>query len=601
MTTPTQADELAGDPAAESRAAAAVPGDDVPWRRLDLRMVWIDLLMMVLSLVPFVLATVVFDVVIDESAIWPTAILGVVGVGSALADLLRWVKTRYRITDERVEYRSGLLVRTYRSVRRDRIRSIDTTAKLRHRVFGLRVVDVRAGAQAAAGEAELVLDAVSRAEAEALRRELTGVGTRERAADAAGETGPGPADAVPATSPPRLDAEPGDGVPLGAQAADSAGPETLLSSFRPQWLVHNVFSVWGFVAAAGLLWGAHWLSVSFGLDLTGDVVTFVDGLNLPVVTLVLLGIVAAGVLGSIALTVNFFAENWRFRLSRVPGAQSTVLHTSQGLFKTREINRDDRRLRGVEISEPLFLRWLRTADTTVISTGLSEGSTSENAAAAILPRVPVAEARRVAGAVLGDDRPFATRPIRHPRAALRRRAGWAVVVTALVAGLLAWLGATVPVIPDCAWQAGLGVLPIGLLCAVVTYRSLGHALVGDHLVTRSGLTRTTAVLRREAVIGWTIRQSVLQRRLGLMTVGATTAAGYGLYAAVDLGSPEALRFARSATPELLRPCLGGTATQDGGVTRDGGPADGGSAADGGGTHGATAGAGAAVDAGAVQR
>ncbi|ASO19471.1 putative membrane protein [Actinoalloteichus hoggarensis] len=562
MTTPTQADELA-DPAEESRPAAITAGDeDVPWRRLDIRMVWIDLVMMVLSLIPFVLATVVFDVVIDQSAIWPTAILGVVGVGSALADLLRWVKTRYRITDERVEYRSGLLVRTYRSVRRDRIRSIDTTAKLRHRVFGLRVVNVRAGAQSTGAEAELELDAVSRAEAEALRRELTGVGARSGAEASVDDPAVSARQrvAAPAVEPAAglgTDSA-GAGVPRTAQ---TVGAETVLSSFRWQWLVHNMFSVWGFVAAAGLLWGAHWLSVSFGLDLTGDVVAFVDGLDLPLVALILLGILAAGALGSLALTVNFFAENWRFRLSRMPGAQGTVLHTSQGLFKTREINRDDRRLRGVEIAEPLLLRWLRTADTNVIATGLSEGSTSENAAAAVLPRVPVREARRVAGAVLADDRPFMTTPIRHPAAAMRRRAGWAVLVTALAAGLLAWLGATVPVIPDWAWQVGLGVLPLGLVAAVLSYRSLGHALVGDHLVTRSGLTRTTAVLRREAVIGWTIRQSVLQRRLGLMTVGATTAAGYGLYAAIDLDTGDALRFARSATPELLRPCLGGTAAE----------------------------------------
>ena len=39
-----------------------------------------------------------------------------------------------------MERRTGVVVRRYRSVRRDRIRSIDVTARVRHRVAGLRVV-----------------------------------------------------------------------------------------------------------------------------------------------------------------------------------------------------------------------------------------------------------------------------------------------------------------------------------------------------------------------------------------------------------------------------------------------------------------------------
>ena len=62
-----------------------------------------------------------------------------------LAGVLRWRTTRYRITAERVELHSGWLRRQRRSVPRDRIRTVDLTARLLHRVFGLSVVQVERG------------------------------------------------------------------------------------------------------------------------------------------------------------------------------------------------------------------------------------------------------------------------------------------------------------------------------------------------------------------------------------------------------------------------------------------------------------------------
>lgn len=61
---------------------------------------------------------------------------------------------------------------------------------------------------------------------------------------------------------------------------------------------------------------------------------------------------------------------------------------------TREVNRDDRRLRGVQIAEPVLWRWMGMAATRVITTGLSIWSTSRPAT--ILPRGPIGVARPVA-------------------------------------------------------------------------------------------------------------------------------------------------------------------------------------------------------------
>jgi putative membrane protein len=67
--------------------------------------------------------------------------------------------------------------------------------------------------------------------------------------------------------------------------------------------------------------------------------------------------------------------------------------------------------------------------------------------------------------------------------------------------------------------------------------------------------RGTVAPQRSGVIGWTIRQSIFQRRKGLLMLTATTAAGSGAYSVFDAGESEGLVFAEEAVPELLTPFL----------------------------------------------
>lgn len=145
----------------------------------------------------------------------------------------------------------------------------------------------------------------------------------------------------------------------------------------------------------------------------------------------------------------------------------------------------------------------------------------------------------------------------HPAAARGRRlrrALWAVLAPVL---LLALLG--VLLTPVLLWTA-LGCaavgLPVGVLLARDAYRSLGHALSGGYLVTRSGaMRRSTAALERTGVIGWTVRQSYFQRRSRLLNITATTAAGAGAYTVYDADGAEGLEFASQAVQGLLEPFL----------------------------------------------
>lgn len=466
-------------------------------------------------------------------------------------DALRLRATRWRLTGDRLELRSGVAVRQHRSVPRDRVRSVDLRADLVRRVFGLTVVKVGTGEHV--GErAELTLDALSRREGEALRRALLPGGP-------------------PAEAPP-------------------GRRDHVLSELRWSWIRYAPLSVWA-VAGGPLLAGALYKPLdALGVDLVSKETALVawqwaSGRPWVAVPLLAAGCLALGVGGALAL----WAESWgRYRLEREPGR----LRLSRGLLTSRSLTLEERRLRGVELREPLLLRLGGGARVKAVATGLGkaeEGETED--VAALTPPLPRAEAVRVAARIAclpavpggttltvpggttpvlpggGGPGGMVAEPVAHPRAARRRRVVWALAYVAMVAGaawLLSWPGpgdrpgwlAWAEPLAGWPWLAPVLALPIALWLAADAYRGLGHGLDARHLVTRHGaLVRRTVALDRGGIVGWTITQSPAQRRAGLLTVTATTAAGDGRYDVLDVGHADGLGLAARAVPGLLEPFL----------------------------------------------
>ncbi|MFF5084426.1 PH domain-containing protein [Actinoplanes sp. NPDC000266] len=475
---------------------------DAEWRRLSVRVVYMDLVRAAISCTVGYLGAVVFN---DDGPVWALVAGSLAGFLSALLDLVRWMTTRYRVTAAAVEMRSGWLSKRHRTVARDRIRTVDSSAKLVPRLFRLRVVHIGSGEQASS----FTLNALDSGHAARLRRELMPDACAERT-------------------------ERTEGV----QAPPQPGRE-VIARLRWRWVVLNMLSAWGPVVVLGPLFALYWFLRPFGVDLLGagrDVSGW-DSRSL-VWNLVLCAVILypLGVAGSAA---TFITENWGFELAR----EGDALVTRRGLFTTRTLQRDDRRMRGLAFKEPLVWRWLHVTETSVVTTGLRQ--TVEAPSGTILPRLRRAEAREIAARVLPDGRrPLEAELLPHPRGALRRRLGWAFSGPALICGALLLFG-----LPGRLWP--LALLPITLALAVVAYRSLGHALEGPYLVVRRGaLSRNTVALQHGAVIGWTLRQSILQRWGGRMTVGIATAAGERHYQAPDAGVDQALAFISGATPEL---------------------------------------------------
>jgi putative membrane protein len=110
-----------------------------------------------------------------------------------------------------------------------------------------------------------------------------------------------------------------------------------------------------------------------------------------------------------------------------------------------------------------------------------------------------------------------------------------------MAAAVPWLG-----------PASLVLLPIALLLALDRYRNLGHRLTARYVVSRAGsLQRRTVAVQRAGVIGWTVRQSVFQRRAGVVSVEVVTAAGQGGYEILDVAAADGVALADAATPGVV--------------------------------------------------
>jgi putative membrane protein len=487
------------------------------WQRLDPRMLLVHPVRDVTRFLPALIGVLLFGHSTEWGGWW-----GVVAVGLPVAlGLARYLTTSYRITAGRVEVRHGLLNKRVVSAPLDRVRTVDITASPIHRVLGLVTLRIGTGQSAAKGEERLALDGVAVPAAAALRERLLG-------------------------SP---SASAGAGAGAGDRNGDGGGPGGLVGvgarrtvlSLDLRWIRFAPLTSSGIViagAALGLVTQSlHTLEFAPSIDLDR-----VERLGLAV--LVIVGLIGFLVTICVLAVVGYLLTNFGFVLSHNVAEGSW--HLRRGLFTTRETTLDDARVSGVSIGEPLGLRLAGGARLSAIVTGLDK---KQQGSSVLVPPAPRAEVDRVAEAVLGLPTPVTADLVTHGPRAHRRRWTRAMVPAGVLA--LASLVAAYAV----SWTFVLlaVVLPAGAaFLAHDRWRGLGHALVDHHLVARSGsLDRRREVLHTPSVIGWNLRATWFQRRVGLTDLVATTAGGRQRVRVLDLGEEAATSLATTATPGLL--------------------------------------------------
>ena len=455
----------------------------------------------VLRQIPLLVGTIVLGSATGNS-IWTFAVLGVtIGFG-----VLRWFTTTYRIEPDEVQLRTGVLQRKVVSVPRNRIRSVQTDARLLHQALGLTVLRVSTGQQAS-GDTGFALDAVRAEEVPRLRSILL-------------------ADSL---------------APADETGDQQQSPGRLLASWHPSWLRYSPLSFTGLamiVAAVGVVYQAglgaaleHSRIAESGRDATQrfGVVASVA----VVVVVVLLVSVVLSVLRSLVTFGNLMLRR-----------DAEVLHLQHGLLRKREHTFDMRRLRGGTLRQPLLVRLLGGARLDAVMTGVA----GAGEASLLLPPCPATKAESVLTELI-DDADAVSGPVRgHGAAATRRRWTRGLALPLVVAVALIAAAAFVPV-PAWAW---ILVALLALCCALLAadrVRALGHRVDGRWLVARAGsLERRRDCIAAEGIIGWTVRQTFFQRRAGVATLIAATAAGVKHYQVIDVPAGLSWSIAGAASP-----------------------------------------------------
>ncbi|MFF2088207.1 PH domain-containing protein [Nocardia sp. NPDC058176] len=464
----------------------------------------------------------------------------------------RFFTTSYRIDADHVQLRTGIVQRRTLSVPRPRIRSVDVEADLLHRILGLAVLAIGTGNQTAKGE-EFKLDALDTSRIPALRAELLAH---------TGSYAPGSTDPV---------------VAHHVSPSDSTESGVEIGHWRAAWVRYAPLSLTGLAIIAPIAG----LGAQYGLiDVLSSSapVEHIDDDSTPVVVIIIAGLTLLSLaLVSLAACGQYLATWFGLRVLD----NGTTLHLRHGLFTTRQITLDLARFRGATLSEPLLLRAARAAQLEMIMTG-------ENPRQKILPQAPRTAVERTLDELLrtrrrpGDTPPPFTSPsltkastesaapqpisgatlgtielYRHGPAARRRRytkAAWPVIILLTAMLVLVFTGVD---LPGWTWTLPVSLAIVMAILAEDRYRGLGHRVLPGTtgptwLITRRGsLDRNRDCLEAPGIIGWTVRQTFWQRRSGLASVVAATAAGKKAYLVDDIPHDQALALIEAVTPGRL--------------------------------------------------
>jgi putative membrane protein len=472
---------------------------DAGWQRLSARMLLVHPVHEVLRQIPVLIGSVVLGSA-TGNPMWAVGVL-VLTVGYGIA---RWFTTTYRIEPDEVQLRAGVLQRKVLSVPRNRIRSVSTDARLLHRLLGLTVLRLSTG-QEAKGDAAFALDAVQAEQVPRLRAILL-------------------ADSLAVS-------EEGADAPVGRE----------LARWQPSWLRYSPLSFTGLamiLAAFGLVY-----QVGAGAALS-DSQLAQSGIDAAERLGVVVSVVIAAVVVLLASVVLSVMRSLLTYGNLVLRRDADVLHLEHGLLRAREHTFDMRRLRGGTLREPLLVRLFGGARLDAVMTGVD----GAGEASLLLPPCPRATAQTVLSELIA--RPDAvTGPLRaHGPAATRRRWTRGLVLPAVLLVMLLALAFTVSV-PLWVWPVWAVLAVCCALLAADRSRSLGHRVGDGWLVARAGsVERRRDCIASPGIIAWTVRQTLFQRRAGVATLIAATAAGVKRYQVLDVPAELAWTIAATASP-----------------------------------------------------
>ncbi|GGU43790.1 hypothetical protein GCM10007979_48750 [Nocardioides albus] len=460
---------------------------------------------------------------------------------AAVIGLIPWLTTRYRVTPTHLEVRKGLLNRTTLTARLDRVRSVDLNSTLVHRALGVTKVSVGTGVD----EGQINLDSLTKDAAARLRRELLHATPSPSATDPVEASG----DNASTVAAPARDVAPG---PITDDGEVIARLDWSWIKYAPLNLKNLAIAIGGLAAFFGAFSELIPWERTIGIrvddgEINGrPIESFLDMLlfAIPIALVVAVLVWAAG------SCVGYVVRWWDLQVVREQGREGTTLRRSFGLTSTRATTVEEAKVRGATSTVGPLIGLAGGADLNLLTTGLDDNFP------AVLPTAPESVVSTVGKDILGEDAFSAPLTGHGP---LPRRRYWfrALIGTAIGTSVTLVLTVLIGVYGDLwLWWLPLAVLVVGLffelLGAELAYRHLGHALTERYLVVRAGsFTTVRTALQTEGVIGWRVKQSFFDRRLGLAQVTAMTAAGREHVEVPDVPLETAVALATAATPRTV--------------------------------------------------
>ncbi|WBU37556.1 PH domain-containing protein [Homoserinibacter sp. YIM 151385] len=315
------------------------------------------------------------DYILEEGLL-PIALLVVVGILLVVmvGFWLSWRMHSYRITEELVEVRSGVVFRTHRRGRLDRIQGINVVRTLLPRIFGAAKLEIEVAGQ----DANVALQYLKGGVADQLRADILRLasGSRERAAVARGEARAGDAAAGPGIVETRLNEF------IAPELDPALAPVESVVRMHPGRLVGSIL-----------------LSVPtlfFALALTGAVIgTVVADIPWPIFAAVPMAI------GLVSYAFSQITKSLRYSIAGTPDG----VRIGYGLISVRNETLPPGRLHSISVSQELLWRpadwWTIRVNRASQSTVSSDGQ-SQYANTTVLPVGTREDVLRVLGLLLPD-------------------------------------------------------------------------------------------------------------------------------------------------------------------------------------------------------
>ncbi len=404
---------------------------------------------------------------------------------------------RYRLTDEQVEWRSGLLSTRRYGLPRERIQSVESSIDLVGRAFGLETLTI----SSAGGDGEIEIGLIDRRTAHELRAELSPT-------------------TIAAPPPGGRTEQPQPGIEAPVRPGSRRTIATLSRADLPRVIgVRATELVAALVLGLAVAAGAVIAWSQFGREALWAIIGF------PVPVLVW-GVTA---LASAIVTISFKSALYPDRI-----------RTSKGIVGKVTTDVPLARVQGLQIKQTLMARRMGIEE---ISADNADAS-GLGALAGVLvhPLAPVGSWQQLATEVFGVELtvPAELQPIAPP--SRRRRWIRAAAASVLVAGMVFVLGAagldagltqTAVVVPALAiWFSATACF--GAI-AELSFRNSAWAVNEQLAIFRRGpLTTTKTVLYRERVQAVEVTSTWFQRRLGLASIVIDSASPSTVARGVDL-------------------------------------------------------------------